>query len=671
MQQFLILIIQFFLFAALAVVCFYIPGYLVVSKLKDKLENTEVIALSFSLGFIFFLLNLVLWGYLGLRFLAYLPIGMILLYALYIYQFKLLYPFKVFLHNKFFLLLVIFGVIIQGFINFPSGYKFGDALLFWSSQGHDGIWHIAVMEEVRKSFPPQNPLYAGEGIYNYHYFVDLIMGEFVRLFPFISSLDFYFRFFPVLLSVLIGTGSYAFVKRWQGRESMALWAMFFTQLVGSFGFVVTYLKRGEFFAGETVFWASQNNTILGNPPHAIAFTFMITFFIAFYHYLKQHNYFWLGLCFVIAALLSGFKVSAGFVLLAGLGAAVGADFLFNRRYKMLLLFIPLALTNYITFKALTRGGESFLIFEPWWFVRTMVVAGNRLDWIDLEHRRQFYLELGGFRGYARVLQFELTAFLIFLVGNLGMRVIGFYQIIREFFTKKFYKSPLEVMLVGALIAAFLMPMLFIQKGISYNNIQFIQYFFLIVGFYAAVTTVKLIDITRPKIGKIVIALFIIMLGVPTAVGNLNEFYGPKSSPLAKVSKEELQALDWMKRNTNQFSVVMVMPFDKYLRDKYDYQPRPIFAWYSTAYVSAIGSRRTYLSSEEQVDITGYPLHSRLDPLKQFFEEQDPEWNKQFLKDNNIDYIYIAKDEIKKPLDLQANGLQKAFENNDVEILKVL
>ena len=669
MQQVSLLLFQFVVFLFISIACFYLPGYVILKKVKKQLSEPEIIVLSFSLGFILFLINLIVWGFLQMRFMAYIPIGMCLLWVIYTDQFNFFKPIATIFKYKLVILMLVISILIQGFINFPSGLNYGDGLLFWSSQGHDGLWHVSLMEEVKKSFPLQNPLFAGEPVYNYHYFVDLIMGEFVRLFPFISSLDFYFRFFPVLLSILIGLGSFAFVSRWKNSYSMGIWAIFFTTLCGSFGYIVTYLRNGVIFGGETVFWASQNNSILGNPPHAIAFTFILSFLVAFFHYLKDRKWYWFVLCLLIGGLLSGFKVSGGFVLLAGLGLAAVADIVFNKTYKTLFLFLPLAVFNYIVFKLLTHGGESFLIWQPWWFIRTMVVA--RLDWIDLEHKRQFYLDRGGFRGFARVFEYELIAFLIFFAGNLGMRLIGFVAIVGDFFRKKIYRSPLELLLLGALISGFMMPMLFIQKGISYNNIQFIQYFFLFVGFYAAVTVGVVMHKLKNRTLQIIVGALIVALSLPTALGNLNEFYGPGTSPLAKVSTAELNALSWLRNNTDQNAIVLVSPYDKFLKDKYDYQPKPIFAWYSTSYVAAIGSRRTFLSAEEQVDITDYPLRTRLEPLKEFFMTTDTEKQKAFLDENNISYIYLPKDEKKSELDILGIGLQKAYENDEVEILKVL
>ena len=57
----------------------------------------------------------------------------------------------------------VVGIIGQLLIIAPSGIidKNGD-LLFWSSHGHDGPWHIALVEEMKKGYPFNNPVFAGE-----------------------------------------------------------------------------------------------------------------------------------------------------------------------------------------------------------------------------------------------------------------------------------------------------------------------------------------------------------------------------------------------------------------------------------------------------------------------------------------------------------------------------
>jgi len=51
----------------------------------------------------------------------------------------------------------------------------------------------------------------------------------------------------------------------------------------------------------------------------------------------------------------------------------------------------------------------------------MIVEPSRLNWLDLEYRREFYLARGGIKSILRIIEYEGIGFLIFFFGNLGMR----------------------------------------------------------------------------------------------------------------------------------------------------------------------------------------------------------------------------------------------------------
>lgn len=663
-------IIFFLLFIAISILVLYIPGFGVVARSRKYLEDQEIITLSLSLGIILFVLVAIALAFLNLRYLSLPLIIVINLLIISKYKLDAFISWKVFIKNKILLVLIVIGILTQGFINFPSGYLYKDGLHFWSSQGHDGIWHISLIEEIKKGIPPQNPSFAGEIVYNYHYLVDVLMGEFSRIFPFFSTLDLYFRFFPVLFSLLIGISVYALITRWRHNSVVGYLAVFFTYFTGSFGYIVTFIRNGNIFAGETVFWAAQQNTLLGNPPHAISHGLLATFFLAFFIYLKERKLIWFIVSFLLGSTLAGFKVSGGLVMLTGIGAAAIIDFVIQRRFSTVILAVLLGLSNFITFKAMTsKEAASFLMFLPWWFIRTMVV--DKLGWMDMELRRQHYISKGTWHAWLRVLQLETTAFIIFLVGNLGMRILGFYSLLKDILIEKSYKKTFEVMLMVTMITGLIVPIFFVQKGIIYNNIQFMQYFLFIFGFYGAITVYNLIHLFKNRWVKGFILILIAMLSLPTVIGNLNEFYGPKRTSLAKISKQDLEALQYLREHSEPEAIILTMPFNKYLRDKFPNQPRPIYAWYSTAYIPALTSRRIYLTGEEQAIITGYPLDTRLSKMKTFFEQRDFSFNRKFLQDADIDYIYIAKNEIEEFLDIEKNGLNTFFENNEVIIYKVV
>ena len=113
-----------------------------------------------------------------------------------------------------------------------------------------------------------------------------------------------------------------------------------------------------------------------------------------------------------------------------------------------------------------------------------------------------------------------------------------------------------------------------------------------------------------------------------------------------------------------------MPFNKYLKDKFDKQPRPIYAWYDTPYVSALSARASYLASEH-VTLLNYPeTAKRQENKEKFFSQSDFSWNRKFLEEEKIDYIYLAKREMEKPVNKEENNLDIFFENGEIIIFKV-
>lgn len=656
-------------FLLLSLLTFYLPGFWFVKKAKESLEDQEVLALSFALSLIFFLLIAVIFGLANLRALT-LP-SVILIGFLVIFKFKksILAPWKIFLKDKKLTALAVLGILTMGFINFPSGLKSTKGLEFWSSQGYDGTWHIALIEEIKKSFPPQSPIFAGENLSNYHYFADVVMGEFNRIFSFFSPWDLYFRFFPVLFSFMIIISVYSFLTRWQGSRTAGYLGIFFSVFVGSFGYIVSFLRDGKIFAGETTFWAAQLNTIIGNPPHAISLSLVSTFFLALLFYQTSKRKYWIIICIFLGGFLSGFKVSAGVIILTGIFLAALAEIIFKRKIYVLLLATILGILNVVTFKSITKGGESLLLWQPWWLIHSMVQSTDRLGLIDWELKRQHYLAKGTWHAWLRVIQLETQSFLIFFVGNLGMRIIGFGALFKNFLNKvSALRNPLDAALFGAMLTGLLVPLFFVQKGVAFNSIQFMQYFLLIFGFYAAAGVYQTLIPLKSKPLKSILLVLIIILSVPTVIGNLLELYGQGKTSISVISNEELSGLNFLKENSNLSDIVLTMPYEYFPKKQFFSLPKPIYVWYPTSYVSAVSSRRTYLTAEEMATQTGFPVSERLGAVKDFFKQKDSEANKKFLRENKIKYIYLIKNEIVNSLD--TNNLDIYYENNEVLIFKV-
>jgi len=92
------------------------------------------------------------------------------------------------------LLVFVVGIIGQMLVISPSGILKNGDLVFWSAHGHDASWHIALMEEIKKGYPFQNPVFAGEKLINYHFFSDIAPAIISKYLP-ISDLDYISEYF--------------------------------------------------------------------------------------------------------------------------------------------------------------------------------------------------------------------------------------------------------------------------------------------------------------------------------------------------------------------------------------------------------------------------------------------------------------------------------------------
>lgn len=657
----------FIVFLFLTWLTFYPLGYIFISKNVHELESYEIITLSFAVSIIFFVIISVFLSAVNLRFLLTFLILGLSLFSIYRFRWKILMPWKSFFKNRILLVLIFAGILVQGFINFPSGYLYKEGLLFWSSQGFDGLWHISLMEAIVRGLPPETPIFSGVTLQNYHYLVDILMGEYYRIYNFFSPLDLYFRFFPVLFSFLMGISVFSFMSRWK-NELVGRWAVFFTYFVGSFGFVLTYIKSGKILGGETAFWVSQLNTVIANPPHASAITLLCAFLLSFLIFTKSKSKGWFFICVLIGSVIAGFKISGGIVLLAGLGIVSLFQIINEKRIEYAILFLLILISNFAVVRLISPNPGSFLIFQPWWFIRNMVV--EKLGLVDWELRRQTYLSIGRFTSYLRVLQLEATALLIFIVGNLGVRVIGFPIMIGKLihFKKKIFESPIDTFLLAIGFIGFMVPLLFLQKGVAWTIIQFMQYTLLVTGFYGAIFTHAILKKMKSSVFKYLFVFVLVILSIPTVIGNFVEFYG--NPPNSIVSNNEIFALKYLRDNSKYGDIILTPPFN--VNDKYGYKqnPLPIYAWTGTAYVSALTGRSTFLSCEDQLHILGYDINKRLNDENEFFSQKDLSFNRTFLMDNNIAFLYIPNPK-KYSLDVVNNGLEQVFANDEVVIYKVI
>lgn len=555
------------------------------------------------------------------------------------------------------LLIAAIGILFQLAVVFPSGLKINGDLLFWSSHGHDSVWHVAVANELQKGFPPNNPVLAGERLINYHFFSDIPIALINSLTQ-IPKITLYFQILPVIYSFFLGFFAYKAGKEISKSKLAGFFSVFAVYFVGSFGFIVTLLQ-GRGFGGESLFWATQIQSSIGNPPQIISNIFILAYVYYLSQYLKgQKHIVWLV---VLPALATLSKIYAGLVIFPALGLLTIYRILVHKQIDLLVYtFLAglLVLAGYLPF---TQSADSFLIWEPLWYGKRLFLDEGRIGIPNFAFVLQHYQNLTSLKSQLGFfIKYDFPALLLMVFGNLGVRSIGFLAI--PTLIKKDKQISIFLLTVAAI--SFVIPNLFLQKGVATNTSQTFQYMLLVFGLYFAIAANSIFSKIYHLRSKIMWFVVLFVLSVPTQISLLHQFYSRLA--FAKISKAELEALAFIKNNYQDNQTILTPPYDQYYEEKGVATPH-IWDWFDTAYVAALSEKQTYFADYEQVDIMGYDYQSKLNFQKSVFESK---FNPALLKQQGINLIYFPKARAPK-VDLSSlSDLQLIFQNSEVEIWKV-
>lgn len=633
----------------------FLPGRLVTLLAKIKLPPIEEILISMALGIPLLTFSSWVLGYLTLSFLVF---PLFILADLWLFLKLKWRPEKLRFTKKSLLPIFVigFGSLFQGLLMFKSGTFYQGGLAFWGVHGYDGIWHAALIQELANHFPPQNPGFAGEVLKNYHFLTDLFMAQ-IHKFTGIPILDLYFRFCPAFFVALLNSLVFLFARRLSGKTSIACWSVFFVSVAGSFGWVPQLFGKGS-NNWETAFWGVQPTTAFLNPPFGVSLILLVLGLILFEIYLKKRTCSLILILSFVFGLLVGFKVYAGIIVLGALGL-LGVLGIFGRKKDILVIFILSFFLSLLVYLPISSGSGNFLVWQPWWFIKTMIEAPDRLNWSSLELRRQIYV---AYNDWISFFLLQAMAFFIFLVGNLGTRVIGFITAVKKIF-KGFLIG--RFLLLIALIA-FLPPIFFTQKAVPWNSIQFLYYFIFIFSFFAAESMVLIISKLKFKTIKIIFAVLVVAAALPSTLKTIYWFNAPV--PTTLLGKKEVEALKFLKEKSKPEDILLTYPYGELQAKHFPKSPVPM-TYYNSPYVSFFTGRRVFLEDLNAATILGYDIQSRLDKEEKFFQTQDSSWARNFLTDQRVNFVYLVDDQRinLKPEDISLNEI---FNNQKVRIYEV-
>jgi hypothetical protein len=546
---------------------------------------------------------------------------------------------------------LLLGVVIQILPIIRSGLNYSYGIGFWGPNGHDAVWHLSLINHINNPVHINMPVYSGSLLQNYHPFYDILLSFLSRISHLSSSL-WLFQIFPIISAVLLLYLSFTFGQMITGKFIGGIFLLALNTLANSFGWIYTFLRFGN-FSGESIFWAMQSPSNQINPPYNLSLIFILIILIIFYRHphFDQLNLKESAILFLILSLI---PITKAYSAIIGF-SFFGLYSLRSRSLKNLVLFFISLFSAFFLFSIYNAHSSGLLVYKPFWFVNSMIESPDRIFVPYLANMR-YTLEASGKIG-PRYLTLMASTFLVFIIGNFGWRLLGF---IKSFKPINFFKS----VLVLNIIILTIIPTLFIQKGTSWNTIQFLYYALFLANI---LLTLYLTSILNKRFGIFLIVIIFLSF-IPSLFGSLPNYLG--KIPPAALSLSEQQALAFL--STQPKGTVLTVPYDAYLKLRFKNTPIPLYAYETTAYVSAYSRQLTYLEDEMNLQNSGFDSTSRRKAVLDFFSgRRNIYQDRGFLVNNQIDYIYITglqKENLN--LDIANLYLQKIFENSDSLIYRV-
>jgi hypothetical protein len=562
---------------------------------------------------------------------------------------------KLFSQSKWLILLLVLGTLSWSLTMAKSGLIYPEyGMGFWGPNGRDGVWHISLSRSLSQG-SLEMPNFAGERIKNYHIGFDLFLAG-IHSLTGIPLLHLYFQILPPLIALSIGILTYIFVYRWKKSKSAALWSTFFVYFGGSFGWIVTLLRSGN-IGGESVFWSQQAISTLVNPPLALSWVFILLTLVLLQ---SRKN---IVVTAVVASLILQTKAYGGALFLPALLAVALFQVVLKKDSYFIKVFILTFILSLILFIPLNGGSTGFLIFQPFWFLETMMSYTDRFGWT------KFYDAMVNYRASNNWLKAMLAyglAFAIFWFGNIGTRSIKEIEVIRWLRHPK-RMTWVEVFITLIIIGGLVSTLLFVQRGTPWNIIQFLYYALLFSGILAGVAASDFTQKFSPK-ARVLSYLVLVLLTIPTTLSTLWWSYLPARPP-AKLSFEEMDALQFLAGQPK--GIVLKYPFDSAKSEEAKTNPpRPLYLYDTDAYISAFSGKSVYLEDSINADITGFDAVGRYQEEMKFYNTLNEVEARKFLHDNSITYLYWVKPQRARLGDKQL-GLERIFENKEVDIWKVI
>ena len=620
----MILVFQLLAFFIFSTLIFYFPGKYSLKKLDIKLSKLESVVISTILGiFIFVLLSLAARFF---QFSFFVPVSLSILFALFslkneFHRFSIKWIFKRNLnHSQLILgLIILIGVVTQGWIHFTSAIQNQDGITFLDQPFRDAAFHLSFVGEFKNHFPPQHPLFAGSSFKNYHFLSDFLLAGINSTLP-IPLMDLYFRILPIYVSLFYGLAVYIVSSKLTNKLWIRNIAVFLSYFAGPFSYLIPLVREGTWDA----------NSFMLNQPFDFSFNTQSTFSLIIFlcgvflilEYDKRKNKSLAFLAGIIFAISFTFKSYVSILGISALFITAVYMLIVKRETLFTKVFLVSILIFSASYLAIIDNIKSGLNFAPGWTLKKMVEDPDRLYLPNLTLREQHYLSK---KNFARIAQINLEEVVVYTLGNLGIRTIGFIYLLL-LLKKLFSLNSSMVFIIVSSFAGLLYPIVFNQGASPYDITQFGVYPLILVSIFSAIALgrlFKLLGILKRPFVFWILIITIITLSIPA---NIKTFLDRLRYKHFLVSQNEIGVLNFLNTQTPKDSVVLLYPSG-------------INGYY--AYVPAFAQRRVFIS----VPLVNLPYKERREEVLDFFQQYTLDRQREFINKNSISYVYMTENDL--------------------------
>lgn len=513
--------------------------------------------------------------------------------------------------NKLIIVLIAIGSLALAW-PFTRQYGVDKEGNLYGLRSTDSFMHWAFAAEILHAFPPQNPLFAGEKLFNYHYGSDLAAAMVSKVTG-ISLFVVLFKIMPMVYAFGYGIAGWFMARTLKINPISGLVFIFLLYFGSGFSWMGTVAMKKSLSWNDAL-GISQPLSYMDNQPLMLSLIGLMLYIALLARWFSKPNYklsLGLGILGIFAPMAKVLAAIPIFGLVTGSWLAL----IFKKKWgKARQLAAIGILSGAIGAGILLSNSHSAggLIWYPLQPLRRMIESPNFAEItnnvvLKIQHYQSTH-------NYFRLTLIFSIAFLIYFGGNLGSRAAGILVFKKE---NRLKLSAISYGLMAAGLLCGLIPMFWFLKTGGFNINQLFYYFLLLMDIPAAIVwgNVYKYMARQSQLLGWGIAMIFLLTTLPGSIWTIKVQLAMDPGRIkAKIYQDSQDLGNLLPVD----SVVVIDP--KFINDQ-------------TNYISAISGRRVYLEALEYPRIQGHNVSERSEILTRVFGQIN---SYKYISDLEID-----------------------------------